>query len=234
MLDSGKYAGGRLVSASTFRELFKPQTIAPSNEYPTFSVLKPHWVTYGLGWYQIDYRGRMVNFHTGSLAGLTAIIGLLQEEKFGVYIFGNYDHAEVRHALMYKAFDHFVLGNDRDWNSEFKQLYTSLNESNQNKIDKFEKDRVAGTKTTLPLQAFEGEYTSDIYGHVKVSVIATGLRFDINDEFLVAELPHWHYDTFYGPIEFGQYTMLAAFAIGVNGKVHDLTMDGLKFTKVEM
>lgn len=232
MLDSGKYSGGRLVKASTFRELFKPQTIAPSNDYPTFSVLKPHWVTYAMGWYQIDYRGRMVNFHTGSLAGLTAIIGLLQDDKFGVYVFGNYDHAEVRHALMFKAFDHFVLGNDRDWNAEFKTLYASLKAEYQKHIDTFVKERVAGTKTTLPLQAFEGEYTSELYGHVKVSAAGNDLRFDINNGYQLAELPHWHYDTFYGSTrDSGRYTMFATFTIGADGKVELLNLDGLKFTK---
>jgi CubicO group peptidase (beta-lactamase class C family) len=234
MLDSSKYAGGRLVKASTFRELFKPQTIAPTTEYPTFSVIKPHWITYGMGWYQIDYRGKMVNFHTGSLAGLTAIIGLLQEEKFGVYIFGNYDHAEVRHALMYRSFDHFVLGNDRDWNAEFKKLYGGLKEEREKKLDKFEKDRVANTKTTLPLESFEGDYDSEIYGNVKVSVLSNGLRFSFNKDFLVAELPHWHYDTFYGRIgEAGQYTLLATFSIGADGKVETVNLDGLEFTKSE-
>jgi CubicO group peptidase (beta-lactamase class C family) len=232
LLDSGKYQGGRLVTGSTFRELFKPQTLAPRNEYPTFTILKPHWVTYGMGWYQIDYRGRMVNFHTGSLAGLTAIIGLLQEEKFGVYVFGNYDHAEVRHALMYKAIDHFVLGNDRDWNAEFKKLYTSLKEKRQKQIAEFENARIANTKTTLPLQAFEGEYTSEIYGAIHVSVAGNSLRFDLNNGFLVAELPHWHYDTFYGPIgEANQYEISATFTIGADGKVSKLNVDGLEFGK---
>jgi CubicO group peptidase (beta-lactamase class C family) len=235
LLDSGKYAGGRLVTASTFRELFKPQTIVPYSEYPVFSVLKPHWITYGMGWFQIDYRGKMVNFHTGSLNGLTAIIGLLQEQKFGVYVFGNYDHAEVRHALVYKSFDHFVFGNDRDWNAEFKVLYTSLKDASRKKVEKFENDRVTGTVPTLPLQAFEGMYTSDIYGHVKVTTTSNGLRFDLNDEFLVAELPHWHYDTFYGRVgKAGEYTLLATFTISADGKVNTVTIDGLEFTKAEI
>ena len=232
LLDSGKYEGGRLVKASTFRELFKPQTIAPDNEYPTFSVLKPHWVTYGMGWFQIDYRGKMVNFHTGSLSGLTAIIGLLQEEKFGVYVFGNYDHAEVRHAIMYKAFDHFVLGNGRDWNAEFKKLYASLREAHEKRVAEFENDRVANTKTSLPLDAFEGEYSSEIYGTARVTVVNNSLRFDVNNGFLTADLPHWHYDTFYGRAgEVGQYTMFATFSIGADGKVEKVNLDGLEFTK---
>lgn len=233
LLDSAKYAGGRLVKPETFRELFKPQTIAPTDEYPTFSVLKPHWVTYSLGWFQIDYRGKMVNFHTGSLAGLTAIIGLLQEEKFGVYIFGNYDHAEVRHALMYKSFDHFVLGDGRDWNAEFKTLYGNLRQLYEKKIDEFKKARVAGTQPTLPVSSFAGEYTSEIYGTVKVEASESGgLKFNVNQDFLVAELPHWHYDTFYGRVgEAGQYHMLATFTIGADGKVSTLDIDGLEFVK---
>ena len=234
LLDSGHYSGGRLVSGATFRELFKPQTIAPSNEYPTFSVLKPHWVTYGMGWYQIDYLGKMVNFHTGSLAGLTAIVGLLQEERFGVYIFGNYDHAEVRHALMYKAFDHFVLGNGRDWNAEFKALYTSLREQGRKKTEEFERARVPNTEPTLPLAAFQGEYVSEIYGHVIVEAVNGGLKFDVNDRFIVAELPHWHYDTFYGRTgEAGQYHLLATFSMDAKGKVSAVDIDGLQFNKVD-
>ncbi|MEJ1240798.1 serine hydrolase [Chryseolinea sp. T2] len=233
LLDSGKYEGGRLVKAASFRELFKPQTIAPHNDYPTFSILKPHWVTYGLGWYQIDYRGRMVNFHTGSLAGLTAIAGLLQDDRFGVYIFGNYDHAEVRHALMYKAFDHFVLGNDRDWNAEFKTLYTSLKQEHEKRVREFENDRVASTKTTLPLAEFEGEYVNEVYGITKVTVVGNSLRFDVNNGFLVAELPHWHYDTFYGAAG-DHYKLSATFIVGVNGKVEKLNFDGLEFGKSQV
>jgi hypothetical protein len=81
MLDSSKYTGGRLVSRQTYEELFRPQTIVPSVEYPTFSILKPQWITYGLGWYQHDYKGKKVNFHTGSLPGLTAIIGLILKKR---------------------------------------------------------------------------------------------------------------------------------------------------------
>ena len=31
----------------------------------------------GLGWFQHDYRGRRVDFHTGSIDGMVAIVGLL-------------------------------------------------------------------------------------------------------------------------------------------------------------
>jgi CubicO group peptidase (beta-lactamase class C family) len=235
MLDSSKYTGGRLVSRQTYEELFRPQTIVPSGEYPTFSILKPQWITYGLGWYQHDYKGKKVNFHTGSLPGLTAIIGLIPEEKIGVYIFGNYDHAEVRHALLYKTFDWFALGGSRDWNGEFKVLYSSRKKDYEDEVQDFEKQRVSNTKPTFPLDAYSGKYSSELLGSVDVRVANGKLTFDINDKFLVAELPHWHYDTFYGPIgEAGQYNLVATFGLSAEGKIATLNIDGLEFERKEI
>src|SRR5437867_8317218 len=91
----------------------KPQALVPVNEfYPTMQLTKPHWTTYGLGWFQQDYRGKMIQFHTGSLDGAVAIIGLIPDEHFGIYIFENLDHAELRHALMFKAFDLWAFHDD--------------------------------------------------------------------------------------------------------------------------
>ena len=99
MLDSAKWNGKRFLKPETFAELMKPQSIVPANEfYPTMQVTKPHWTTYGLGWFQQDYRGKMIEFHTGSLDGAVAIIGLVPDQHFGIYIFENLDHAELRHG----------------------------------------------------------------------------------------------------------------------------------------
>ena len=75
LLNNGIKNRDTLISPKeTFKELFKPQQIIPSNEfYPTQQVTKPNWTTYRLGWFQHDYKGKMVQFHTGSLAGMVAI-----------------------------------------------------------------------------------------------------------------------------------------------------------------
>ena len=41
---------------------------------------------YGLGWFQHDYQGRMVQFHTGSIDGMVAIAAVIPEDRFGVYV----------------------------------------------------------------------------------------------------------------------------------------------------
>src|SRR3712207_9259711 len=82
MLDSGRTAEGRrLLQAGTWAELLKPQTIVtPQGFYPTARLTRPHWTTYALGWFQHDYNGRAASFHTGSIDGMVAIIGLIPDE----------------------------------------------------------------------------------------------------------------------------------------------------------
>jgi CubicO group peptidase (beta-lactamase class C family) len=241
MLDSSKYNGGRLVTSKTWSEMFKPQNIFPANEYPALSLVKPNWRTYGFGWYQIDYKGRKLNFHTGSLEGLTAIVGLLPEERTGVFIFGNYDHAEVRHALMYKALDWFALGGTRDWNAEVKQLFNEMHLDDNEQEASFNKSRVMGTMPSLGINEYAGLYSSELYGTVNVTVTGDKLKFDINNPALSANpaltsdacvtlcmtLSHWHYDTFIGGLgQYQQYRVPAAFIIDQRGTSGTLIIGG--------
>ncbi|MEQ9592857.1 MAG: serine hydrolase [Cyclobacteriaceae bacterium] len=232
MLDSSKYNGGRLLSADTWQEVFIPRTIIPSSEfYPTAKLTRPNWTTYGLGWFQHDYKGKKVNFHTGSLPGSIAIHGQLPDEKIGVYVFGNLDHAEVRHAIMYKAFDLFALGGTRDWSTELKELYQKLDLGQARKKDELVKARVIGTSPSHPLTQFEGIYSDPLYGSIAVKAEGDELSVILN-QVVLAKLSHWHYDTFYGPFDnwwFGDVT--AKFETDTMGKISEINFGGMVFLK---
>ncbi len=232
MLDSSKYTGGRLLKKETWNEMFKPQTlVTPSGFYPTAQITKPNWTTYGLGWFQHDYKGRKLNFHTGSLDGLTAINAQIQEENIGFYIFENYDHAELRHALMYKALDLFALGGNRDWSSEFFKLYASLGGKAEKVTSDFEAKRVLNTKPTLAMEAYAGKYSDPLYGDVEITVNGNQLVVIVNN-LVKANLDHWHYDTFRGWYEkkWNGKTN-ATFVMGADGKVKSVNSDGIEFMK---
>lgn len=234
MLDSSKFAGGRLLSAKTWTEMFKPQVLVPANQfYPTAQLTKPNWTTYGLGWFQHDYKGRKVNFHTGSLAGAVAIHSQLPEEKLGIYVFGNYDHAELRHALMYKAFDLFALGGSRDWSAEFLKLYKNIQTEGEKKEKDFEAQLVVDTNPSLPLEKYAGKYTHPLYGEIIISVKADGLTAVVNN-VIRAELAHWHYDTFRGAIEKKWYGKVnLTFELNANGKISAVNFGSFEFNRVE-
>ena len=234
MLDSSKYNGGRLLKPQTWTEMYRPQTLVPPNEfYLTAKLTKPHWTTYGLGWFQHDYKGQKVNFHTGSLSGLTAIHGQLPDQKIGIYVFGNFDHAEVRHALMYKAFDLFALGGSRDWSTDFLALYSGLTESGKKELAKLEAARIPGTSPTLALEAYTGKYTDPLFGELTIQLVGSMLKVIVNN-FESASLSHWNYDTFYGPWEKSWYGKVSAtFTVNASGKIDGVNVGGMEFRKAE-
>ena len=115
LLAGGEVDGKRLVSEKSFQEMFQPQALVPAGEfYPTAQLTRPHWMSYGLGWFQQDYRGHYVAMHTGSIDGRVSIIGLMPDANLGVYVFGNADHVELRHALLWKAMDLYPDAPARD------------------------------------------------------------------------------------------------------------------------
>ena len=123
ILDSGRVGSKRLLKPETFTELVTPQIRAPMSLYPALSLSRPHGFSYGLGWFIQDYQGETVWMHTGSIDGMSAIIGLLPDRNVGVYVLANLDHAELRHALMYRVLDLYAGNPARDWSDELHALF---------------------------------------------------------------------------------------------------------------
>ncbi len=233
MLDSGRYKDKRLLKPATWSELFKPQTLVTDREfYPTQALTKPVWKTYGLGWFQHDYRGHRVNFHTGSLTGMIAIHGQLPDAKLAVYVQGNLDHAELRHALMYRAFDEFALGIDHDWSAEFQALYGGLKQKAKAAERRADSTRVLNTNPSLPLTAYAGSYTDPLYGKVDVTLQNGTLHMSLNN-LLTGSLGHWHFDTFHLTYDqFWNSNDSVNFTLNATGNVQTLTWNGAEFDRV--
>jgi hypothetical protein len=243
LLDGGCVGGAngkRLLSERSFAELFTPQTIAPYDMYPTTRITKPHWMTYGLGWFQQDYRGQAVDFHTGSIDGMVAIHGLIRDQRLGVYVLGNLDHAEVRHAIMYTVFDRFgsppspVPGSgatSRDWSAEFLKLYADLRKEAEAERAKKNALRVKGTSPSVPPQKLAGEYTDPLHGEVSVTHDANGLQLRYGAAF-VGRLEHWHYNTFRATWKAAwRDPVLVTFEFDEDGRPHALEMMNARFTR---
>src|SRR5688500_2730804 len=196
LLDSARANGRQLLKPATLAEVFKPQVVVPPDEfYPTMRLTRPRWTTYGLGWFQHDYQGRMLNFHTGSLDGMVAIVGLIPDERFGVVVLSNTDHAEVRHALMYKAADLFLGNASRDWSKELLALYGARRARNDSLRADSESKRIRGTRPSLAYSKYAGIYSDSLFGRVVVTERNGALRLDAGPA-LKGVLEHWHYDQF--------------------------------------
>jgi CubicO group peptidase (beta-lactamase class C family) len=225
LLNNGIKNNDTLISPKNFRELFKPQQIIPSNEfYPTQQVTKPNWMTYGLGWFQHDYKGKMVQFHTGSLAGMVAIAGMIPEDHVGVFVMGNLDHVELRHAIMYAVFDLYTEGKvSRNWSEDFYNLY------HPEKKEEPEMQPISDTTPTFDEKDMMRKYTNSQFGWLKVYLEEGAIKFNMNNT-IFGKLSHWNYDTFQGTFDkmYWCKTMFK-FRLGSDGQLSHVDVFGEQY-----
>ncbi len=170
LLRGGVTSGGeRLVSSNSIEEMFKPQQLSSADDfYPTTALTLPNWISYGLAWFQQDFQGRKIDFHTGSLSGLIAIIGLDRAGDRAMVALGNRDHAEMRHAILWEVMDDTPAGERRDWNREIRDLYDGLAEQGEEGWQKTEQQRLKKSKPSLAKKAYLGMYESPAMGRIRI------------------------------------------------------------------
>jgi len=234
MLDSTKINGRRLLQPATYAMLFTPQVIAPLSMYATMEIIRPHWFTYGLGWFQHDYRGKMIQFHTGSLAGFTAIAGLLPGERLGIYVYGNVDHAELRHALLYKAIDLWSFNdNTNDWSNRFFAHYKAIADSAKAKENSLLAKRVLSAQASVPLAAYTGVFSNKRLATIQVTLKDTVLSVNMPGNISL-KLQHWHYDVFRGTYNrWWSGKAWIQFLPGKQGEISSLKLDETEYIRVQ-
>jgi CubicO group peptidase (beta-lactamase class C family)/cyclophilin family peptidyl-prolyl cis-trans isomerase len=229
--EHGDPAVPQLLAPGTKEELFRPQFVVDEGFYPTARLTRPHWTTYGLGWFQQDYAGYKVDFHTGSIDGMAAIAGLIRDERLGVVVLSNLEHMEARHALMFRAFDTFLGRDARDWSTEFQALYRRQAEEQQAALQRLEAKRVPGTRPTLTLARYAGTYGNAVFGDLGIKLEDEALRLRFGDRS--ARLEHWHYDIFRIVWDRAwQPSQLAEFSIDADADVSRVEVGGLRFDRV--
>lgn len=233
ILDSGRVGGKRLVSEARFVDWLAPQSIVPlSDFYPTSALAGVHRVNYGLGWFLHSYAGDEVAMHTGSIDGMSAMIGLIPARRMGVYILANRDHAELRHALLFRAFDLAAGRAPRDWSTEFKTLFDSFAARGRAAQAAFVAGRARGTAPTLPLERYVGSYADSLNGRVDITLGDGTLAARWGAGF-GGPLEHWHYDTFLARWRDRRNAPTPmSFVLDASGAVAELRLGGMRFGRV--
>ena len=191
MLDSGRVGGKPLLTPATFSELVTPQIRADRSTYAApLALAKPHGFSYGLGWFIQDYQGQTVWMHTGSINGMIAIIGLLPDRRAGVFVLANLDHAELRHALMYKVFDLYAGNPPRDWSADLKAELARRGGGGG-----APSRPATPTAPSLPLERYAGTYVDSTYGTIDVSVAGGALKARFGTEE-IGVLEPWDFESF--------------------------------------
>jgi CubicO group peptidase (beta-lactamase class C family) len=232
LLRGGTTANGeRLLSEASYSEMFQPQgLIAEDDFYPTVRLTEPRWRSYALGWFQQDFQGRKIEFHTGSLQGLIAIIGLDLAADRAVFVFGNRDHAEMRHAVLWEVMDQHPSATRTDWNRAIYDLYQDRVDESEARWEEQRADRLEDTSPGLPLEAYAGRYDSPILGDV--TVVAAGAQLTLQTTKVGFPMSHWHLDTFLVEYEPWALREFAEFHVAPDATVTGMKLFGETLVRI--
>jgi CubicO group peptidase (beta-lactamase class C family) len=231
-LNDGKFGDKQLISPASVKELHTSQFIIPPvGEFQLFWMSCPdmNFLTYGLGWFIQDYKGRKVSHHGGNIDGMSAMVSMIPSEKLGVVILTNLNSALLPVVLHYKLHDVFLGGESRDWSAYAHDLKTKVEAMGKDAAEKQRKARLVGTQPSLKVESYAGEYEHKANGKATITLEGNGLVFRFG-EAITADLDHWHLDSFaLNPRDFtltdnneDTAKILANFSLNADAKVEEV------------
>lgn len=187
--DAGVFEGERLLSRRVVAEMHRAQNVIREGAFS-------HLASYGLGWRLSSYQGRRISQHGGAVDGMNTTLVLVPEENLGIFITTNAFNSFMN-ALAQQVMDAYFGAPERDWHQITFDAYNRRKARIQAQRDSIHAARVPGTTTSLPLERFAGTFYDDLYADAEVALEDGRLVLRLwGDDLQVADLEHWHYDTF--------------------------------------
>jgi hypothetical protein len=172
--------------------MHEPQTIIPET-FSCHCLPDTHFRSYGLGWMLQDYKGRKVVQHGGAIDGMIAMVGMIPRREPGVDPLKPVGQL-LPTALMFRVFDTYLGVPPKDWAGDMFKAIKGLEDQGKAAQKKMEESRVKGTQPSLALEKYAATYKDEAFGDAKVT-LENG-KLVLRTPAFVADLEHWHYDTF--------------------------------------
>jgi len=195
-LNRGTWDGHMYFSEDQSRTMWTPHLSFPVSAAAEQRYPSTHFRAYGLGWGLMDYLGSKVVSHGGAADGMYSRVVLVPEENLGMVILTN-SMTSLPTALSYRILDAYLGGAERDWSAEMLVTDNRGRERWAERWAQWERERVPNTTPSLALERYGGTYGGPLYGDATVTVEdgKLVLRLLPNPD-MVADLSHWHHDTF--------------------------------------
>jgi CubicO group peptidase (beta-lactamase class C family) len=187
--EPGVVDGRRLLSDTVMAELHRAQKVIRE---PAFGTL----ASYALGWSISSYAGRRISSHSGATDGMNTILMLVPEADLGVVVTTN-TFNNFMGALAYEVIDRMLDLPRRDWNRLQLDAYRARYQAVLREREAIHAARQRNTAPSVPLAAFAGAFYDDLYADAEVRLVGDRLELLLwQDESQIADLEHWHHDTF--------------------------------------
>jgi CubicO group peptidase (beta-lactamase class C family) len=217
-INGGTFNETKLIKNETLEDILTPDIIFSSQAQYKKLFPNSKFLSYGLGWFINDIDGYKVVQHDGIINGMTAYIVFVPKQQFGLVILCNRDSTLLPQALAYDIMTKCLQLKPYDWKNYLFTLLQEVLVTHKQAAEKIEKDHILGTKPSLSLKDYVGNYDDNLYGKVSVTQNQDGLYLQLLGA--KGKLEHWHYDTFrFYPDDALLLKPLITFYINCQGKV---------------
>ncbi|MEO7538974.1 MAG: serine hydrolase [Pyrinomonadaceae bacterium] len=228
-LGRGTFEGKKIFSTQQSWNMWQPNIMIPIGEQSSKNNPTRHFNSYGMGWFIYDYHGRKILNHSGGLDGMLSYTVLIPEENAGFVVLTNNEGPGFA-IMMNKILDVMVGAPKRDFIAVALARDVGNKKAEADEIAKIDASRLPNTKPSLPLVAYAGTFTSDMYGDVTVAEENGKLVMRmVPTPSYVADLEHWHLDTWqirWRPsVGYNFPRGFVTFMIDKNGKSDQIKID---------
>src|SRR5215467_12394625 len=188
-LDNGEFAGQRMLSPASIRQLQTPRVHTSAPEFAEYGDTH-----YGLGFRLHTYRGERVVWHGGGWSGWSTLMKMLPDRGVGVAVFTNRTQSMAPEILANYVFDRACGNEPIPW-------LDRLRERRRKFVAQLDIDRQArkatrrlNTRPSHDLADYAGDYEHPGYGRITITHAEGKLNWAYRGMY--EPLAHRHYDTF--------------------------------------
>ncbi|MBW4888374.1 serine hydrolase [Mucilaginibacter sp. HMF5004] len=167
LLNDGKVGPRQVIPFSAIKATRTAQDIIGEDHHPDGSTSD---LLYGLGFELETYAGHRIVMHTGGVNGFVSSVTMVPDERLGIIILTNTDQNELYDALKWEIIDAVNNKPYQNYSDKYLARYKA-NVANEQQQDKKLRDTVAlKLAPGLPLSAYTGRYTNDLYGNMTIDM----------------------------------------------------------------
>lgn len=189
----GGFEGRTLINPADFRAMTTGQFSRPDPQtWPELTAPQ-----YGMGLFLVNYRGATLVSHGGNMPGASTAFAFLPGRNAGVYCTVNVSGSFLRDVIMYAALDRLLGLAPVDWSGRFRDQYLKGRQAEKAAQAQNLTPKKAGTRPSLALEEYLGEYEHPGYG--PLSIARDGERLRLTYHGFSSPLDHLHFDVFQAP-----------------------------------
>lgn len=240
-IQGGMIGGKAILSPVHFLDLHTPQILM---DYP--HVRGGRSLGYSLGWRVMEYRGHVVQQHTGKIEGYSAFQFYLPGTGKGAVYLQNLHAPDNPFIFAVQGFllDAFTGQPEEDWYAIYTE--TGKDHAPEDMYHHLEfnympETCVEGTHPSHPMASYAGQYENPGYGIFAIGEQDGALLLDERD-VRGLRLTHFHYDTFEVrniKEDTDLYTLPLTFTTGDDGQIDGFTLlmepkvERIRFQKIK-